>query len=292
MLEILTKLRMRTGKTIVDLAEESKMNPDYIIALEEGRRRLNYNSAKNLAPLLNISADNLYQLANKSISNQDLNTIIKYIHRDGSFNGSTMDEDLVPSFVILINDIWYSIKQSMSNNFKYSRDLLTQDEMARLFFKNSIITSLCKRNMINMYEFPFTFQTSISINICWLELYEENEASDNQPTVILEHLYGTSITNAENDYIEAIKNSILIPRFGMYIADKYRFLERRYLYTQKPKLFNIFSPSDSFFDKSKVSFSRQGIGYRVYRRFVDARKLPDPFANETKGDRCDKDSKC
>ncbi|QGG47372.1 helix-turn-helix domain-containing protein [Heliorestis convoluta] len=306
----LSDVRRKSGKTVNDVANETKISIERLIAFEEGRRKPTDKEATLLAKCFNVKISLIREVIEKDEKSLKLlmNSVVMHgnVPSADNYGRETMD-----AFVLLINDLWPMIDKSVT--FYIGRSDEISVEMRIKEWKQqlrNILTEGNRDHCLTRKSFPFTTYGFDNPSTCWVELYDCDETVDGIHTVVLDGMNGTSVTQGAETFIRDLIEIILKSKgwaSGSMLkndekSEKYlfdttdmnvRFLQR--IYIDKEEKFQeikikegeaLFLPSEL---KLKPFIDDEV--YRTYRIMKRARDLPEPsFRGQDdyrcKGDRC------
>lgn len=275
----ISRLRRKTGKTVDDVVEETGLSKEYLVALEEGRRKLLDREAQILSSIYKKTTD---EMQNDSWS-RDSDNLVNAIKKYGCFNSIELyDEDQLKIFVNMINDMWFYFSQIFYDKrlFLY-RDNMQHEEHLMSFVNYESLKRLIKRSAYEYGSsrgFPFTIYGFESPSVCWVELYDAEETADSINTVVMEDICGTSITNNTLEYIDNLSQQILIPKGWNSKRSRIKFLERRFEHGKCTYAEWKIGRNEVKFCNGELCLKKSNKPEgRIYRRMMRARELPVPF---------------
>ncbi|WP_052429775.1 helix-turn-helix domain-containing protein [Paenibacillus borealis] len=299
-------MRRKTGKTVNEVSLETRIPVRQLEGLEDGRRRINEKEITLIAKAFGCSESELIG-APSPYHPLDVESMTDAIRKYGSFDGAYGSSNFrLEVFISLMNDIWKWFCQSEEGKhyLGHGKSLDPQEYVTRFkkHMLRSIMYDIRHGAWYNTNNFPFTIFGFNSPSTCWVELYDQDEVTDDLFTVVLENVSGTSVTNACEYYIPAIVKQILEHKqISILEQDKrksgfkypnIRFLERIWNFG-KEEYTHIRIRKDGSPEWSSGSLPlaeiRDREESRSYRRIIRAQDLPKPFIKGKGDDRCQND---
>ncbi|OBR67663.1 hypothetical protein A7K91_22570 [Paenibacillus oryzae] len=283
-------IRRKTGRTIEEIADKSRIPLSRLSAIETGTRIMTEKERLKLAKAFDceekdlIGAPSLYHPS-------DISTALAAIQREGVLDGmyGRKEEDL-QGFVMLMNDMW-----KWYRGMRIGWQEAAESKVTR--FKKELVRYLMdEMNDHPINVFPFTALGFNGPATFWVEIYEEDEVANGRYTVVLENIIGTSVTNNCENFIPALVETILKDRFYWGELPKQRkghkypeicFMERQVDEGAERYFEIMLFPNGPQWKESKLELlEKQSSKSRTYRYIVRAKDLPDPFSKKPGNDRC------
>nr|WP_304220535.1 helix-turn-helix transcriptional regulator [Fredinandcohnia onubensis] len=278
--------RKRKGYTVPDLSQLSNIQQERLYGLENHRRRLNAQEAETLGNLLDVSPDEL--LAENKMWAETPTNLLEAIEQYGQFY-HTDQVMYLPSFVNLLNDLW---------QWMWNESFTWESEIADETWKRRLMTYLIRRHsQDDLYHksFAFTVNRLRTPSVAWVDCYVPPLV--NIPTVVFEHISGTSVINGAECFVPHFVNEWLIPHFG---CKNLEYKEKGQSYQDAIFLDRCFEHDEIVYTEIKiidkvaqfqphVPFTPPGPlepRSRIYRTITDGSTLPEPFPEGDGDDRC------